>query len=154
MRFDLTSLLGRSVTSFEARALVEYFEDIPVVGERDEELGGRYYIEFFRSGLSLLVTGSNTVQTVHIYLVPEGGYTPCTHAVPFDLSASTTRSAARGLFGPPSTAGGPIQTILPSRGMLYWDRWEYPRHHLHLTYTEGHDSISLVTMEHVPISQG
>ena len=150
MRFDLTSLLGRSVTSSEARILLEYFEETPVVSERDEELDGRYYIEFLRSGFSLLVTGSNTVQTVHIYLMPEGEYAPCIHAVPFDLCASTTQSEARDLFGHPSAAGGPVRAILPPKGFLYWDRWEYAQHSFHLTYPERRDSTLLITLEHIP----
>ena len=149
MRFDLTNLLGRSVTSSEARSLLEYFEEAPVVGERDEELDGRYYIEFLRSGFSLLVTGSDAIQTVHIHLVPAGEYAPCTHAVPFDLSASTTQSEARDLFGQPSAAGGPVRAVLPPKGFLYWDRWEYVQHSFHLTYPEQRDSTLLVTLEHI-----
>jgi hypothetical protein len=150
MAFDLTIILGCSLRDPQVRALFEYFEETPEATERDEELGGRHYLQFFSSGFSLLLSGADIIETVHIYTRPNPPYRACTNALPFDLSAHTTQAEARDLFGPPTTAGGPVRAILPPKPIRYWDRWEYAHHYFHLTYSEHRDATELITLEFVP----
>jgi hypothetical protein len=108
MPFDLTTLLGCTVRDARVCELSEYFEESPAATERDKELGGRYYLQFFHSGFSLLLNGTDVVETAHIFTNPHFDYQVCTGTLPFDLDSRTTQAEARDLFGPPTIAGGPF----------------------------------------------
>jgi hypothetical protein len=148
MAFDLTTLLGCSIGDQCLRRLSEYFEETPEPSERDIDLDGSYYLEFRRSGFSLLVTSADIVHSIHIHAEPDAEYAAC-EELPHGLTRETTQAHARKLFGPPSASGGPICAILPPERFIYWDRWQRENYFVHLTYSER-DSIELITLFLIP----
>jgi hypothetical protein len=152
VKFDLTTVLGRSVRDAQLRVLCEFCEEQPVPTERAPELDDGYYLEFPRSGFSLLLTGNDIVETVHIRTRSDGEYHAFFDALPFALTADTTQMRARELFGLPSRWGGPVRPVLDSEPVVYWDRWDYHHHSFHLEYSEERDCILLITLSSIPAS--
>jgi hypothetical protein len=152
MAFDLSTLLGCSVRDSRLRDVSEYFEEAPAVSERETDVDDRYYLEFFRSGFSLLVSSADTIDAIHIHTQPDDEYHVCTDALPFGLTCNTTQAQARELFGPPTTVGGPVRAILSPETFTYWDRWEYDHYFFHLTYSEHRDSITGIAFSAIPTS--
>src|SRR5579871_3182103 len=101
MTFDLATALGCSVNDTRLRQLFEFCEEQPQPTEREPDLGGSYYIKFPRSGFSLLLTGTDRIEAVHVHTRPDGNYHAFLDELPFGLTAETTQAAARDLFGPP-----------------------------------------------------
>ena len=150
MSFDLTDALGCSIRGAKFRDLLEFCEEQPRPSKPYSEWEGRYYLEFPRSGFSLLLTSADIVDTIHIHTRSEGEYHAYLDALPFDLTANTTQSEARDLFGPPTLSGGPVRSVIPSQPSAYWDRWDYERHSFHIEYSEQRNSISLITLASLP----
>jgi hypothetical protein len=152
MPFDFSDVLGCSIRDARLRELFEFSEEMPQPTERYVEWEGRYFMEFPRSGFSLLLTGADIVETVHIYTQSDSEYHAYFDTLPFDLSANTSQAEARDLFGPPTLTGGPVRPVIPSKPDVYWDRWDYESHFFHLQYSEQRDSISLITISSLPSS--
>ena len=146
MPFDLTSVLGCAASDERLRDLLLYFEEQPRPSEREPEMDDCYYLSFPNSGFSLLLTGEDTVHTVHLYVLCDSDHRAFTDELPFALTGDTSQAQARNLFGPPSCCGGPVRPITASRPVTYWDRWDYERHSFHLQYPERRDSILLITL--------
>ena len=146
MPFDFTTILGCSTRDTRLRELLEFCEEAPRLTDREPELGDRYYIEFPGSGFSLLLTGADIVGAIHIYAHPNGEYHAFLDELPFGIAPNTTQAEAHVLFGPPTRTGGPIVPIIPSKPVVYWDRWDYERYSIHLEYSELRDSVLLITI--------
>lgn len=150
MPFDLTTVLGCFVRDARLRELIQFCEEQPQATEREPELEGRYYLEFPHSGFSLLLTGNDVVQTIHVHTRPDEPYHAYLDELPFGLSADTTQAEARELFGPPNSSGGPVSLALLSKPVVYWDLWNRGHYSFHLEYPEQRDSVLLITLSSLP----
>ncbi len=146
MPFDISTVLGCFVRDARLRQLIEFCEEQPHGTAREPESEGRYYLEFPHSGFSLLLTGKDIVDTIHIHTRATGLYHAFHDELPFGLTADTTQAQARELFGPPTSSGGPVSAVLISLPTVYWDRWNHPHYSFHLEYPERRDSIRLITL--------
>jgi hypothetical protein len=145
MAFDLSTIIGLPVHHPEIGKLIELCEERPQRRDPYQELKD-YYLVFPRSGFSLLITGADIVDTIHIHTVGTDDHEPFFDVLPFELTVDTTQDEARDLFGPPTSSGGPIAPMVPSMPVVYWDRWDYEHHTFHLEYPESRAGISLITI--------
>jgi hypothetical protein len=96
---------------------------------------------FLRNRLPLII--AHTQFEAHYYHA-------CTDGLPFGLTYQSTRAEVRKLFGPPACEDGPIEEIFPPQNIIYWDRWDYANHFVHVTYSEQCDSVLRIILESIP----
>jgi hypothetical protein len=123
--FDLTTILGCKVHEVGVQRFIEFCEEAPTPTERFPS--GFYYLQFWQTGVSLLVNASGIVTSIHIHSQPDSEYVAYPYALPLGATAGTTQVEARLLLCPPSQSGGPVQ-FLPTSPVTYWDLWEFGDH--------------------------
>ncbi len=143
--FDFIALIDRPMSDPLFQRWLEFCEERPVASERLPGLDGGYELQFFHTGVSMHMDASDVVKTIHIYTLPEQGFSAYQHELPFGATPRTTRAEAPDLFCEPTTSGGPVQ-FLPTDPVTYWDRWEFEHFVVHFQYPEDRASICRATV--------
>jgi len=144
---SLIELIGKPVESKAVQAVVaaeKLRESSDPAEYGDSEETRRHYFSSHAGGYELVHSGGS-VQTVFLYILPNGEFRPFTGPLVTGLTATDTRTTIRERFGTP-TFSGEVTNILGLGRQGPWDRWDHERSCVHIQYTEADETPQLITV--------
>jgi len=147
MDIKLEKLLGCSVDDPKLKDVVQLLEDRPTPSKNYSEFENSYCIDFFRTGVSLLVDSQRRISCVAICTQPRprARYNTYPYQLPHGLTADMSRERAHSTLGTPSTSAGPPAVYSGGR-QVYWDLWTFPDHAMQVEYAKDTKRIWIVTL--------
>lgn len=147
MDIGLERLLGCSIHDPKLKDVVQLLEDRPTPSENYSECKNWYCINFFRTGVSLLVDPKRRISCIAICTRPRprARYNAYPYQLPHGLTADMSRERAHSTLGTPADSEGPPAVFSGGR-QVYWDLWTYPDHSMQVEYAKDTRRIWIVTL--------
>lgn len=110
-----------------------------------ELIHDRFHADLPRDGLALVADSSGRITSVQLFADGFQGYNGFRGELPEGVSFRDSRAEVRARLGTPSASGG--GGVDPYLGPIrMWDRFDRDAYAMHVQYSEGENSVDLISL--------
>lgn len=110
----------------------------------DEDYEDVSYLTNYEKGISLVVSKSNVITSIHLFGNDGPEQKRFKDELPLNVSFSFSRQNVLTLFGRPNKSGGGHTSVLIGF-MNTWDKYNFPSYSLRFEYSKDESEIVLIT---------